>query len=442
MHKSKANVYGYAILTILLSGAAYYYSSFFDAQWWLAWLAPIPLLIFTYKHSWLPAIIVAFVVGLVPGLNQLIGYLPTTLPMLGSFYDMLINGAELAVVIFITHWLVRGRQTGVNFIAFPILMSVKEWGESYTALGNYNSVAYSQLHFLPVVQVASVAGYVGITFVVCIFAAAVSYFICYYRTHKVSAITSLILGLGIMGIAVGLGWYRLHNEKYTQHVKVGLVSVIHWSRVTYDDTQAVRLAKEYAPFIQKVAAKGAKIVLLPEESLTVTQASMQHIQQLLASIAKRNDVYLIIGVNEKLNNERLNSAWVFNNDGALVGKYYKRHLVPGVEDGITPKKSLLVFKYDDNLFGVAICHDMDYTNPAKEYGVKQVSVLFVPAWDFTVDAWVHDTGAIMRGVENHYTIVRAARNGYLGVTTKTGRVIGLKRDSAEGESLVVNVPVD
>jgi apolipoprotein N-acyltransferase len=74
--------------------------------------------------------------------------------------------------------------------------------------------------------------------------------------------------------------------------------------------------------------------------------------------------------------------------------------------------NLLSFPVNQCKAGVAICRDMDYTNPARSYGHANTNVLFVPAWDFEVDATVHAFGAITRGIENGYTIVRSARNGY------------------------------
>ncbi len=68
--------------------------------------------------------------------------------------------------------------------------------------------------------------------------------------------------------------------------------------------------------------------------------------------------------------------------------------------------------------------------------------MIAPAWDFSVDAWVHGRLAYMRAVEYGYTVVRAARNGYLSVTSKTGQFIAKTyAGSQSGTAFVVNTPI-
>jgi len=62
------------------------------------------------------------------------------------------------------------------------------------------------------------------------------------------------------------------------------------------------------------------------------------------------------------------------------------------------------------------------------------TALFVPAWDFGDDAWLHSRMAITRGVENGMSIARAARQGALTVSDPYGRVIAEGRTA--GASMV------
>src|SRR4030095_1889366 len=47
----------------------------------------------------------------------------------------------------------------------------------------------------------------------------------------------------------------------------------------------------------------------------------------------------------------------------------------------------------------------------------------VPAWDFINDGWLHSRMAILRGVENGYSIIRTARQGQLTISDYGGRVL-------------------
>ena len=49
--------------------------------------------------------------------------------------------------------------------------------------------------------------------------------------------------------------------------------------------------------------------------------------------------------------------------------------------------------------------------------------MYVPAWDFIQDGWLHSRMAILRGVENGYAIVRTARQGQLTISDHKGKVL-------------------
>ena len=86
-------------------------------------------------------------------------------------------------------------------------------------------------------------------------------------------------------------------------------------------------------------------------------------------------------------------------------------------DGITFQSESL------GKIGLAICRDMDYPDPANRYGQLGVGLLLVPAWDQVEDRWWHGHMALMRGVENGYSIVRSAKAGFLTVSDDRGRVL-------------------
>jgi apolipoprotein N-acyltransferase len=49
--------------------------------------------------------------------------------------------------------------------------------------------------------------------------------------------------------------------------------------------------------------------------------------------------------------------------------------------------------------------------------------MYVPAWDFIKDDWLHSRMAILRGVENGYAVVRAARQGALTISDYKGKIL-------------------
>src|SRR5262249_10920407 len=83
--------------------------------------------------------------------------------------------------------------------------------------------------------------------------------------------------------------------------------------------------------------------------------------------------------------------------------------VPGFEKGFRPGRVKMIRILQGTLTGIAICKDMDFPRLGREYGRQDVRLMLVPAWDFGRDNWQHSRVAILRGVEDDYTIARAER---------------------------------
>jgi apolipoprotein N-acyltransferase len=67
--------------------------------------------------------------------------------------------------------------------------------------------------------------------------------------------------------------------------------------------------------------------------------------------------------------------------------------------------------------------------------------LLVPAWDFSIDGWLHSRMAIMRGVENGFAIARAARSGRLTLSDDRGRVLAEASSEKHDAELAGDLPL-
>ncbi len=68
--------------------------------------------------------------------------------------------------------------------------------------------------------------------------------------------------------------------------------------------------------------------------------------------------------------------------------------------------------------------------------------MLVPGWDFRLDRRWHGHIAVMRGVEDGFSVVRAARDGNLTVSDNLGRITAeVRSDSAPMATLIADVPV-
>jgi apolipoprotein N-acyltransferase len=129
--------------------------------------------------------------------------------------------------------------------------------------------------------------------------------------------------------------------------------------------------------------------------------------------------------------------------GQRLADYTKHHLAPGPDIELnTPRHSYSMFEMDGHLFGVAICKDMDFPALSRHYGRAHVAALLVPAWDFDEDGWLHSRMAILRGVEDGFSVIRSGADGLLTVTDPYGRVLAQTRSQPDpGASLTATARI-
>jgi apolipoprotein N-acyltransferase len=82
--------------------------------------------------------------------------------------------------------------------------------------------------------------------------------------------------------------------------------------------------------------------------------------------------------------------------------------------------------------GVEICKDMDFPAMLRTDSVRLApGLMAVPAWDFERDAFAHARMALMRSVENGFSMARAARNGLLTLSDAYGRILAVRASGSD-----------
>ncbi|HMA51348.1 MAG TPA: nitrilase-related carbon-nitrogen hydrolase [Magnetospirillaceae bacterium] len=432
-----ASIYKRAIPAILATALLHGFSGGLHPLWPLAWLAPLPIL-------WFAAEAPAWAAG---GAG-FFGWFAGGFTMWGYFHGTLHMPAPLAVALFalaalipalvaaLFSALLRRHAPWLALLGAPALWVTAEYANSLTSPhGTYGSLAYTQLDFLPALQLASLAGPWGITFLLVLASAALAIGIA-RRAWRVMG-----TGLAVTVLALVFGAVRLSQPQGGEPVKVGLIaSDLKENQGVVDPGEpAARLFADYAREAAGLAQQGVQVVVLPENMAVVVAPGAD---QALQDFADSSGVQLLAGMlrvdtgtGKKYNEARLYSP------RAPVIAYDKQHLLPPFESPITPGAQLALLQKTAGLWGVAICKDMDFTAPASLYGSAGAGLLLVPAWDFVEDAWAHGHIAIMRAVEGGFSLVRAARGGYLTVTDDRGRVLAETTSwSAPYASLVATVP--
>lgn len=305
------------------------------------------------------------------------------------------------------------------------------------------SLAYTQLKCLPLLQVASVTGLWGVSFVVFFFAAGLAVVLFLMeREPRRAAVMAAWCG-ALVGVVLLGGVVRLWMPVSKDVVRVGMVAsdARGYSGVASPGAGTDSELRAYAAQAQMLIARGAQVVVLPEHLGVVQGSGVQAADEILQGLADRSGATIVVGVADVEQPAQYNQARVYG-PRMQVMSYDKEHMLPPFESMFTPGTAITTMQRPSGMWGVAICKDMDFTGLSRRYGEAGVGLMLVPAWDFEMDRTWHGHIAVMRAVEDGFNMARAARGGFLTVTDDRGRILAETRsDSAPFATLLAEVPV-
>lgn len=430
-----------AALCVAVSAACVYYGSGLHPIWLLTWLAPIPVLVVAPRLRAATSFVTAFLAFALGGLNMwsyLHGLirLPTTVCIEAiatpAFFFALF-------VLFFRAQVLRGATLGAVF-TFPALWIVYEY-ISYllSPHGTFGSLAYTQMNFLPVLQLASITGVWGISYVLLFFSAAIAILFSNSTARKPVATALAVVLCAVLGFCL-LRLYVFPGPPPDTTVGL-LASDLPNNLVAEGHDDVLRLMHDYAAEARYLAQQGAQVIVIPEKVAVTPEADISEIDTLLGSVAHDAHVWIVVGLIHPTSNAKWNEARVYAPAGNVVAAYEKHHMLPPYESSFTVGTSRVLLPQSHNTWGVTICKDMDFPRLSREYARDAAGLLLVPAWDFTADGWLHGRMAVMRGVESGFSIARAPKQGILTVTDDRGRVLAERASNAQPfTTLLARVP--
>jgi apolipoprotein N-acyltransferase len=417
------------VLAALLGGVLLYLALGLNDMWFLTGFALVPILWLAYTNVPLWQLIVAAVSVWLAG--QIYAF-----QCYASVSPLLILSGLLPLTIAFPLALVFSRiaqrrdSALATLLAFPACWTAFEYLYGLVAPnGSYGSLAYSQMSAPLLIQSASLFGMYSITFLICLFANALA--MALHPSLRSSRL--LALGLSICALAVVFGGARLSRPQ-PGRVTVGAFvdeSALLTAYRSDSLDSAVNVSTAYANAIRQAADRGVQFAVTSEGGIEARREWRDAILAPLLAVTQQTGVQIIAGVGEVKPPADLAFALQPNSDLRI---YAKRHLVPFVETEFTPGHSS---GWLGDGRAMEICKDMDFPRTIladAQYGIR---LMGVPAGDFGKDAWLHARMAIMRGVENGFSIVRAANEGLLTASDAQGRVIAQKHSASSGMTVLI-----
>ena len=207
--------------------------------------------------------------------------------------------------------------------------------------------------------------------------------------------------------------------------------------------------EQFAPLIAKAAEMDADLVCLGEcvtycgTSLgpsDVAEPMPGPSSKFFAALAKKHDLYIVVGLTEKAGDLIYNVAVMVGPNGELVGKYRKACLPrEEIEEGVTPGEEYPVFDTRFGKVGMLVCWDVHFPEVARRLANRGAEVLALPIWGG------NPLLAKARAVENQVFLVTStytAREDWMrsGVIDYRGNWIALAEE--RGDVVVAEVDLD
>ena len=408
---------------------------------WLAWCAPLPVLWLALRSSRRDAAWMTFLAAML-GLSSNVAYFRLLMPLPAVLAVMLVKALLWLLVVLATRRLVLRYRSGWTVLAYPVLWVAIDTLMAYLLPdGNWGSLAYSQADNIAILQLAALAGVPGLLFLLCLLPSALALLLAGGRTYAPAAGATVLLLLA----AWAGGTWRVQGALASSGPApggplAGLVAIDDFIGPATPVARAQAIWDQYARHVEQLAGQGARLVLLPEKIAVLAPAQADAVEQRFRALARSAGVWITVGIGVQDAAGRRNLAWLFSPDGAAPIRYQKHHLAPPERDFLAGS-AYAVQPVAGLAMGLAICKDMHFAPLGQAYGAAGAQAMLVPAWDFQLDAWMGARMTVVRGVENGYAVLRAAREGVLTVSDAYGRVLAERASSAmPGSTLLAPLP--
>lgn len=431
-----------------------------------AWLAPVFLLRFVRTRAAWPGLLVAWLVLAGTFAYQFLGMVP--LPAIGFAVLAVIYGL-VETLPFVVDRLLASRVGGfAGTFVFPCAWVATEYlVATLTPYGSWGSVAYSQYENLVLLQIVSVTGLYGVSFLLAWFASVCNW--AWERSFSWPLVRRGALGFSTVAAVVLLfGGARLALSP-PQAATVRVASLTRpdidlfaspeiqqralADTLTAEEIEEIRrrgnaINEDLLERARREAQAGAEIVFWGETNAFVIKEDEPTFIRRGAELAREKGIYLgvAVAVWDRASPKPLeNKLVLIDGQGDVVWESLKAIPIPGPEAAIsaTDDGRIKSAASPHGRIGGAICFDMDFPDLLKQAGEQRVDMMLVPSNDWRgIDPW-HSHMARLRAIEQGFNMVRHASGGLSLAVDYQGRVLNsMDHYTAAYRAMVTQVPTE
>ena len=334
-------------------------------------------------------------------------------------------------------------------LVYPIAATAMDFfSATGSPFGTFGAGAYSQRDFLPTMQIVSVTGLWGVTFVASWLGSLVNHF----WEVKPARLSLTFAGLLALILALSFGRTLLPSQPEQTAQIAGfslpagklseVMSQLNSNNNEAGFRQAVdELHTEELNQIRKMADEGANIVVLQEGAGMGMSDQVEKLMADASAIAKEKNIYIVLPTFDFGKTPAENKVHIIDPNGDIV----LTHVKYGGNDFEGSLKGDGILQTVDTPYGklsAIICWDADFPNAVKQAGEQNVDLLFVPSNDWLEVKDIHAGMAAFRAVENGTSVFRQTGEGVSSVVDAYGREVNrvdMFEENASGFTGIQNV---
>lgn len=410
-----------------------------------AWLAPIFLIHFLRTQNKIKGLVIFAPVSVIAWTIMLKDIYPGNVGLITA----LIYGT-IFLLPFLADRLITPKIDGyVSTLVFPSAWVTMEFIASFTA-GSWFSLAYTQYGNLPLMQLASITGIWGISFLITWFASVVNWaWDGEFSLPNISKGVSLYLGLLIFILLLGGAYLTflpadsdtVRTAGITRSFDMDVEAQKCEKNVTCLQGLFNRSLNEYLQDSNHAVDAGAKIIVWQENGLAVYQEDETSFIEQGRELAVQENVYLLMGMYVLSEDRSVDENKVVLIDpSGDTSEYLKNHLTQG-DNHILGDGEVLIQDSPYGKLASVICYDADYPNFVRQAGKADVDLMLIPSQDWEAITPIHTRMTSFRAIENGFSIIRVDYHGISTAVDYHGSILSQMNDfTTEDRIMIADVP--
>lgn len=399
-----------------------------------AWIFAIPLIRFINNRTKLSSIIL-MLAGMIIAANIIFFRLVEDGFNIQNQVFCTFNGIRIWFPFFV-YFLCRyfGAKRVISYYAFPAAVATAEFFTDNPFVSVMTSLSVSQFWNLGLMQVASVTGVVGVSFIVTLFASVVNY-TWEKGIRKSTVISVIVYGIALV-IIISAGMFRIERivtADQTVRVAAGVENfnlLLEDKSILakYSGTDEEKMLQANTDIITQRAKQAVQnestLLVFPEEAFACSESSAEKFIEQVKIIAQENKINILLPLlrlPEGEGKKEKNTLNFINSNGELLNTYLKNHLVPVVEEPFTEKGDgkTPVIEVDGVKYTYLIC--ADYTSNKYAYNGREADIFINPSYDWEAFQYFTSYGVQARAIECGFSVLRNPVNGNIILYDVFGR---------------------